>query len=141
MAKRHWTDEQLIGRLYGLDADDSHLRDCDECAVRWQKAVSARTRVTEAPELSAERLEEQRRQIFRRMEERAPHLGSFELAHGLAMAMVLLLFGVLLLGPKPKPEPSLASSDNQFFSEVYSVAQSTEPRAFAPVRGLFEDEQ
>jgi len=139
MAKRHWTDEELIGRLYGLVEDDSHLHECQECMERWRKVAAVRAVVLEAPAVSAGCLASQRREIFRRIEEPAHSAPSFGWAP-VAASVALLFLVSLLFGPKPKPEPSLAVSDTQFFSEVYSVAQSTEPMAFAPVRELFEGE-
>ncbi len=38
----------------------------------------------------------------------------------------------------PAPQPDQAS-DAQLFSDIYALEQSSEPRAAAPVRALFEE--
>jgi len=140
MPEGHWSDDELIGRLYGVGPDDRHLEECPACVERWRALVSARARVLEAPEVSEELLTGQRQSILRRLEVGAESAHHFSVAPGLAVAAVLVL-GLLLSFPRPKPQPSLASSDNQFFSEVYRVVQSTEPVAVEPVHHLFEVEE
>jgi hypothetical protein len=57
-----------------------------------------------------------------------------------AAAMVL---GFIAYHPElPKPAAvQTASSDSQFFNEIYSDLQQTEPRAVKPIRRLFQEQQ
>ncbi len=137
MPERHWSDDELIGRLYEVGPDDRHLKECPACVERWRELITARARVLEVPAVSEELLAGQRQSILRHLETGLEKTHSFSMAPGLAVAAVLLL-GLLLSFPRPNPQPSLASSDSQFFFEVYKVVQSTEPVAVEPVHQLFE---
>jgi hypothetical protein len=59
-------------------------------------------------------------------------------AAAFVVAVALLIYHPS--APSPAP-PKIEVSDAQLFSEVYSMEQSTEPRAAAPIHGLFEDNQ
>jgi hypothetical protein len=140
MAGKHWSDDELLSRLYGVGPENSHLEECAECGERWRRLLAARERVLESPGVPETFLAAQRRAIYERLEHRAETARGFSLTPGLAVAVMILL-ALLVAGPRPKEQPRLASSDAQFFSEIYSVVQSTEPAAIEPIRGLFEVEQ
>jgi len=140
MADRHWSDDELVSRLYEVGPEGAHLKECEHCAQRWRRLLAAREQRLRAPEVSEEFLAEQRRAIYRRLDRAPARSPSWPLAPALALAVMLLL-AVVLSRPAPEPEASLASSDAQFFTEVYSVVQSTEPRAAGPLHGLFEVQQ
>ena len=136
MAGRHWTGEELIGRLYGIGPGDGHLEECAECSERWQRLLIARSEVLQVPHVPEDLLIRQRRAVYDQLEQpRRAWRPAF--AHAVAVAMLLVL-AILMLRPALTPQPTRASSDTQLFSEVYSEIQSTEPDAVAPIRGLFE---
>ncbi len=58
----------------------------------------------------------------------------------MATAAIILL-AVLLYRPAPAPQPAPVSSDAELFSEVYSMVQSSEPKAAEPIHALFEVQQ
>lgn len=140
MAVNHWSDDELIGRLYGLGPADRHLEECQACRERWQQLCAVRERVVRAPQVSEQFLAGQRQAIYDRLERVG--VSSWRLSFAPALGMLAVIVVALLLSrPAPGPQPSLASSDAQFFTDVYSVVQSTEPYAVAPIHGLFEVEQ
>jgi hypothetical protein len=57
-----------------------------------------------------------------------------------AAALGVLVLALVLSRPAPKPEPSMAANDSQFFTEVYTIVEASEPAAAAPIRGLFEEQ-
>lgn len=140
MAGRHWNDDELIGRLYEAGPDNSHLEECEDCARRWQQLLALRARAVRPPRVSEEFLAAQRRAIYDRLEWAAGGSGHWWIGPALAAAVMVLL-AVLLSRPAPEAPSSLASADAQFFTEVYSVVESTEPQAIQPIRGLFEVRQ
>lgn len=142
MAGKHWSEEELIQRLYGVGPEGRHLEECEECGERWRRLLAVRSRVLESPQAPEEFLARQRRAIYQRIEQPDRRAWRPALVHAAGLAL-LLVFALLVLRPGPEPQPTMASasSDAQFFSEVYSEVQSIEPDAVAPIRGLFEVQQ
>jgi hypothetical protein len=134
---KHWSNEDLIDRLYGIGPDNSHLDECEDCRARWLQVQARRSIVLEPPEVPRELLLAQQRAIRDRIE--SGHRGSwtFRLAPVMAAFCVVVL-GLVLSGPAPPPEPSLAVND-QFYSEIYSMVES-EPWVAEPMYGLFEND-
>ena len=157
---RHLTNDELLNRLYGLGEAEGetnlHLQECTECADRWRAFERRRAETAAGPDLSGavsnEFLAAQRRAIYARLEERpsGPHA---RWAPALA-AGFLLAAGVYFAIPgrhAVPPAPSGAHnrqapvarvvhaemSDEQLFSDVYSMEQSAEPRAAVPMHALF----
>ena len=69
----HWTDEELLQRVYGLDtASESHLKECSECSARWDELQRKRQDMM-APAPSSDALEGrlrfQRQAIWNRIEQ------------------------------------------------------------------------
>jgi hypothetical protein len=151
--KRHLTNDELLDRLYGLGKAETevnrHLGECVACAARWCEFERRRDETAVTPVVSSEFLAAQRRRIYGRLEQRqgmhvrwAPAL----------VAMSLLAVGLLLYSPasrfsqpeshsdgkRPVPSPVVEISDEQLFSDLYSMEQSAEPRAAAPIHSLFE---
>jgi hypothetical protein len=139
MPDRHWSDDELISRLYGVGPQDGHLEECEDCGQRWRRFLAARERILKPPEVSQELLLRQRRRIYEKLEE-SEESRAWSFAPALAVAIMLVL-AFVVSGPTPSPEPSLASSDAQFFSEIYSLVNTAEPQATEPIRGLFEAQQ
>jgi hypothetical protein len=143
--KQHLSQDELLDRLYGLsDGDVPHLRECEECSSRYQ--AMERRRVEAAGELPVanEFLATQRRAIYGRLGQ-APAAHSRWAPAVLAVAF-LLVMGVFLVHPhsqyrpagRPDPVAAVDLSDAQLFSDLYSMEQSVEPRAAAPIHALFE---
>jgi len=136
---RHWTEEELIGSLYGAGPTDGHLDHCGECRRGFADLRQRRALVLEQPpEVTDEFLSAQRRAIYQRLEQPARPVWNSMLSpvFGVAAAVVLAL---VVSRPAPEPEPTLASSDAQFYQEIYSVLESNEPRAATPIHGLFQE--
>jgi hypothetical protein len=135
----HLNDDQLLDRLYGLAAHP-HMESCPDCAARYREFERRKGELAEPGPVSTDFLALQRRKIYARLDER-PHWGlkwAPALAAGCAIAIGLLVYRPTA-APTPASHPE--AGDAQLFSEVYSMEQSTEPRAAAPIHALFEDNQ
>jgi hypothetical protein len=151
---RHLTNDELLNRLYGLGEAEGetnlHLRECPGCADRWRAFERRRAETAVEPDLSSDASNEflaaQRRAIYARLEERSSGM-HVRWAPAVA-AGFLLAAGVYLAIPgrhavpqtpnRPAPVTAHAEmSDEQLFSDVYSMEQSAEPRAAVPMHALF----
>jgi len=99
-----------------------------------------RVAAAESVEIPGEFLAAQRRKIYERIER--PSRKRWLWAPGLAAACALAV-GVFVYRPAPKEPPDRRAdiSDTQLFGDIYSMEQSLEPAAAAPVRALFEERQ
>jgi anti-sigma factor RsiW len=130
---RHLTTDELIDYVYGLNRS-AHLGECDECASRWQAMRTARHAAIAPDEPSSEFWAKQRREIYQRIDQPRRRLRWLPAA---AAAGALAIVGLIWKPPAPPavhPDPG----DTQLFSEVYSMEQSIEPQAAAPIHELFE---
>ena len=137
---RHWTNDDLINRLYEISTgDEAHLAGCADCGQRWEQLLARRQEVLAEPPVPVELLANQRRQIYRRIESGRPRFWHLRWAPALA-ALSMVALGVMLSGPAPAPKqtPVAAAEDSQFFTEMYAMV-STEPEVVTPIRGLFEE--
>ncbi|MCS6951375.1 MAG: hypothetical protein RMK57_10370 [Bryobacterales bacterium] len=139
MRQRHWSDEELIARLYGAGLEDGHLEECAECARRWKSLLAARERFLAEPDLHPSFWEAQRARLHARLERSAAPSRWRQALAPLAATAAMLFLAVLLWGPAPGPQPNVASTDRHVFQEVYSLLES-EPAAVTPIYGLFEVE-
>ena len=146
----HLSDEDLIRRLYGIGEEDDHLAACSECNDRWlaiQNIIrSARAEQPRAPEMTGRKLAVQRQQILARVNQPVPGSLVWRWIPPAAAAASLLaaaLFLSHLTGPVTPPPAAAAAvnteADAQLFTDVYSMEQDVEPRAAAPIRGLFQE--
>lgn len=137
---RHWTDEELIGRLYGLG--ESGGTACPECEARLAELEQRRMAVRQAPASNArweERLRRQRQAVWARVENpRRSWL--WKLAPAGAMALMVVV-GVALHAPAPvAPVTQVAmASDAQFFNEIASMVNEDGPRTTETMKGLFPE--
>ncbi|MGH9718714.1 MAG: hypothetical protein ACRD8O_00755 [Bryobacteraceae bacterium] len=140
MGNNHWNDERLMTLLYGVAEPDAHLDTCPECGARWRRLRAKRMQVLEdagSARVPERVLREQRVAVAARIEQGPRERGWRWLqVQGLAVAAVLII-GLALEAPGPAPAP-VATGDAKLFEEVFSEAASAEPRAVAPLRGLFE---
>jgi len=140
MDDRHYSEDELLDRLYGVSArNDGHLDMCPKCGGRWRRLTQARSVVLAqaAFEVPERLLAAQRAEILARTEMRP--VSRWLPGPMPAMAMALLCAIVIVIS-RPAPQP-VEISDTQFFAEMYSVAESSEPAAAAPIENLFQGEQ
>jgi anti-sigma factor RsiW len=133
----HISEQDLIQRLYGLDAGSTHLAECAECRARYEALEARKGSLTAPLEISQQELAAQRRAIYSRMGEKPRSV------HGWIPALAtaaLVAIGLFVYQParKPAPVPQPEVPDSQLFTEI-SIEQSSEPQAIAPIRALFEE--
>ena len=133
----HLSDDQLLERFYAGVADP-HLDACAECLERFRQLEQRRAELAPPVAASPEFLAAQRREILARLDRRQMQWKWIPaMAAACALAVALLVHHP----EAPKPVAQIESGDEQLFSDVYSIEQSTEPRAAAPIHGLFEENQ
>ncbi len=141
----HLTDDQLVARLYGLEAEpNAHLEACEACSARWEQVQDRRATVAAAPSVSHWQLAAQRRQVLARMDHVPLWHWRRVWAPVLAAAAMLIAAGVMLYEPSERAAPPRApvtaeQADPVWYGEPYSI-QPVEPRAAGPLRELFEEE-
>lgn len=146
----HWTESDLIDRLYGLDPaagqSERHLDECAQCGQAFAELSSRRGQVIAAQaQVSNDQLRAQRQAIWARIEQ--PQRSAIWRAVPVAATAMLLFVAVALhQAPAPQMEPMTtaavqpAVSDTQLFTELASVVNQESPRAADPIRGLFADD-
>lgn len=138
-AQEHLSDDALLDAWYGLADNEPHLRECAICAQRLHEWRQKRESLAAAADggVSSDFLAAQRRKIYERLERPEPK--RLRWAPALAMAC-LVAVGVLVYHPATPPAPQQRAdvSDSQLFSDAYSMDQSLEPSAAAPIHALFE---
>jgi len=132
----HLNDDQLIEQLYTAAAHP-HLDSCAACAARYRELEQRRAELAQPVAVSAEFLAAQRRAIHARIEKRR----DWRLRWAPAAAALAIAIGLAVHYKAPNPAPRPDAGDAQLFAEVYSMEQSTEPQAAAPIHALFEDDQ
>ena len=137
LSPEHLNDDALLDALYGLSDGEPHLRECAMCAQRFSEWRLKRQSLAETVDVSSDFLAGQRRKIYERLERPEPK--RLRWAPALAMACVVAV-GVLVYHPATPPAPQQRAdvSDSQLFSDAYSMDQSLEPSAAAPIHALFE---
>jgi hypothetical protein len=135
---RHWTVDELTLRLYGLREADEHLGSCGECGRRLQDLQVRRAAVTAPVLVPAGVLATQRRAVLDRIGAPRRHMLRWVPA---LTAACLLAVGVFVYRPMHTSPPRSESSDAQLFADIYSVEESSEPRAAAPMHELFQEGQ
>ena len=142
MNGKHWSEDELLDRLYGVSPDDDHLGACAECNERLLALAARRRAVVSNGETAVNPalLLRQRVAVMDRIDRSTGLFVSWRAVTAFAGAGAMVL-GFLVYQPqRPKPVVTqTASSDAQFFSEIYSEVEQTEPRAVKPMRRLFED--
>ena len=146
---QHLSDEEMIGMLYGIGDEDSHLAGCSECSERWdamhQALGMARTESAKTMEVSARRLAAQRVQILERLEHPPSESHAWRwvpVATAASLLAAAMFFHQRPSVPQPvPPAPAIVSAeaDADLFTDVYSMEQDVEPRAAAPIRALFQE--
>jgi hypothetical protein len=106
----------------------------------FENWLSRLTKSQPEAEVSSEFLAGQRRSIYRRLDQ--PRRNWAPMGWALSLAMLLLMFaGGLTLERwhKTVPPTSSSMSDDQLFSDLSAMEQSSEPKAIQPIHGLFQE--
>ncbi len=131
----HWTEADFQNWIYGLREPDAHASGCAQCRAEMERLEQTRRRITREPEVSQDFLAGQRRSIYSRLED-APRHNWHVWRWVLSTAMLLALVAGLTLPRWHKTAPPI--SDEQLFSDLAAMEQSTEPKAIQPMHRLFE---
>ena len=137
----HLSNDELLSSLYGIGepALDRHVRECPECAIRYAAFEQRRAQMRDC-EASTEFLSAQRRAIYARLGESPDR--PMRWGAPAVTVFFLLVASWFVYGPGHSPGPSASPhseiTDEQLFSDVYSLEQSAEPRAATPIHELFE---
>ena len=134
----HVSHDQLIDQLYGVSSD-AHVENCAECSLRLNQMRERRAELAAVPPVSSSFLAAQRREIYARLGRPVP--SRMRWAPAAVAAACLLGAGLFVYRPATTPAVHTDVADAQLFSEVYSMEESTEPMAAAPIHALFEDNQ
>lgn len=142
----HLNDQELLDRLYGLAEQGDHLASCSDCSTRWEEMRARKAELAAAPEVSTDFLAAQRRAIYARLGERPRSNYRWVSAVAAAGLIVGVLFVNRPVAPLPDTKTQIHyapsdAADAQLFAEVYSMRDSTESRAAAPIRALFEERE
>jgi hypothetical protein len=132
---KHWNENDFQKWLYGLKEEDSHLDTCSECRIEMERLRLVRQRVLGAPEVSEERLAVQRRQIHSRIKHPGRNLTPLRWALSAAMVLVVVV-GLTL--PRFRKSAVTLTNDEQLYSDLAAMAQTSEPKAIQPIHKLFE---
>ena len=132
--KPHLSTDELIEEVYGLSGH-AHLKECPACAARLRRMEAVRHQAARPGPVSEEFLAAQRRGVYARIAEPAAH--RLRWLPALAAAAVLAVVALVHMSTPPVAHPD--SGDEQLFSEVYSMEQSSEPQAAAPIHELFDE--
>ena len=148
---RHWTLDELMDRLYGIREADEHLASCRECGLRIEDLQRRRAASVVSPELTAGEWACRKAAVLERIESPSRRIPSWVPAMTAAacLAVIALLTQHSTLLPARVTPPAADSavagatpvSDAQLFADIYSVEESDEPRAAAPIHELFQEEQ
>ena len=132
---KHWTENDFQKWLYGLKEEDVHLQTCSECRTELERLRLARRRTLAAPEVSEDFLAAQRRNIHNRLNH--PSRNYAPLRWGFSVAMLLLVVAGLTL-PRFRQSPVALTNDEQLYSDLAAMEQTSEPKAIQPLHRLFE---
>lgn len=133
MADRHWTDEELIAKVYGAGPADGHLDACAECRARWERVSERRVEVMADLPAVAVDFAAQRRAVLAKIDAKKRTWWAAPVAAGALAAVMMGVFWPV----EPVVQPEV--SDAQLFVELAAVADETAP--VATVRGLFDEEK
>lgn len=139
----HWTNDDVVNHVYGVGLEDGHERECAECRARVDAARLRREGVAGGEEVTADFLRRQRLTIAARIEARRMDEQAWWRTP--VWAAVMAALALVLLAPRPAQEPSMAggltrAQESGMYLEIYQSISSEEPRALAPMHGLFEEQ-
>lgn len=145
----HWSDEDLLGRLYGLDAPDglseTHLEECGLCRKQMNELSARRSEMLSVPpEVADDRLRAQRQSVLDRIT--LPRFGWLNSLVPVGATALVLVLGIALQRPAPSPAPDtktaavITQSDRELMTQIATLMEDESPRAADPIRELFDIE-
>jgi anti-sigma factor RsiW len=139
----HPESDALIDVFYGIAENEAavraHISECAECANRWEALRRVRAAAASSAEIPSAILAAQRRKIYERIESPEPNRAR---VWAPALAAALLAIAGIYVQQAERPKPSgFDANDAQLFADAYSMEQSFEPSAAAPIHALFEEQQ
>ncbi len=141
MSNNHYSDDDLVARLYGLGPADAHLDSCEMCRQRWNKMLERHQLLHSTDiDVPVELLAAQRRAVYARVEQKPRKLRTAWLPLPVA-ALVLVLLVFTFFKPALHQQPADAISDDAALQDVFTVASRTDPAGLEPVQSLFEEQK
>lgn len=142
MEHEHYSEEELLARLYGLAPEDQGLIECPWCSRRWRALLERRAVVKNPLPVAETLLTRQRKAVTQAMERPARRwLPVAAVATVSTVILGVMLSFMTLKAPRPPAQPAPQEiSDTELMVEVYTAVSATEPQALDPVRALFEVE-
>lgn len=148
LSSGHLNPDELLAQFYGVGGNEAHVNECPECSARLQAMERKRQGSAAATAAPVELLAQQRRAIYARIDSGLAAQARW--APALAAAF-LLAISVALVHPYLRSHPAqpvasaravnrIQPSEDRLFSDLYSMEQSVEPEAAAPIHELFEDD-
>ena len=144
----HWTDEQLIAHMYGVDpqqqqTENAHLTSCQECQLRLADMHSLRNAITLDAEsaIDPEFLADQRRRLYARIAEPEHwwQLGTVWRWASVGTAMAALSAGLFIFGDNHQLRTHENKvSDAELAREVSALSLDLEAQPAEPLQALFE---
>jgi len=134
----HWTDDQLIDRLYGVGPSNGHFENCADCQARFASIETRRRQIPMDESVSDNFLAAQRRAIYARLEQPRRWWHAWPLGRFAAVAaMFVALAGTVTLYQSHRREIAESRADAQLAQDVSQMSFESEPPATAPLKGLF----
>jgi hypothetical protein len=134
----HLRDDELIERLYGEAPKDAHVESCRDCQARLRELEARRSASTVPEEISAGILAWQRREVLARIAGGGNRRERWALAV-VAAGVVAAALVLYQPGARMTPPPSVQEdAEESLLDGIYLLEQAEEPRAAAPIRGLFQ---
>jgi anti-sigma factor RsiW len=141
MCDRHWTDDELLLRLFDERPADEHLETCVECGRRWEAIQDKyESRRETLSEISEARLAAQRIAVHARLEAKSRNSRLILAPSLVALAALVLIASMVFKSASLKPLAPETISGDEVFEEVFGMSLSTEPTAIGPVQSLFEEQ-
>lgn len=135
---RHCSDEQLLAWLYGVESDNRHRPECEQCRSRSENLRSRREQMLAVePEVSDEFLAAQRRAIYARIDQEPAHPSHAALMPWIVTALVLLL-ALGWLRTEMRSPAGAEISDVKAFEDAFAMVARSHPEAVEPLKSLFE---
>jgi hypothetical protein len=139
MRDKHWTDEELLLRLFDVEPADEHLAACPECSRRWE---SIRLRYQYRPcaaEVPEKKLAVQRADILARLQGGSAKFRLVAASSLAAFAMLLMATWIVFKPAATMPPAEEAIVQDAVVKDIYQMSFSDEPEAIVPVQALFEE--
>jgi len=135
---RHCSDEQLLAWLYGVEPDDPHRPECEQCRNRGENLRRRREQMLAVePDVTEEFLAAQRRAIYARIDQERSHPSPAALMPWVVAALVLLL-ALGWLRTQTRSPAGAEISDVKAFEDAFAMVASSHPEAVEPLKSLFE---